>query len=85
LLWRGAADFVALKKTGVVILDGLRVNEARASPDCMIAFIGGDSAGERYVEWSFVSSNKKLVEKAKVDGIMGSFRRFRVTNMSSFP
>lgn len=45
----------------------------KASKDTRIAMVGGESFGQRFVEWNFVSSQKELIEQAKQDWKDGKF------------
>lgn len=47
----------------------------KAEEDCLLALIGGEAFGKRYVEWNFVSSRKERIEQAKADWKDGKFPR----------
>ena len=66
--------------SGKVIIKDTQLNSAQmaifddpkgvvfeATEDSTIAIIGGESVGERFVEWNFVASDKALISKAKDD------------------
>lgn len=50
--------------------DGVRVE---AITDARIALVGGESVGQRFIEWNFVSSSKERIEQAKRDWVAGRF------------
>nr|MBV6631088.1 pirin family protein [Oceanococcus sp. HetDA_MAG_MS8] len=50
--------------------DGVRVE---AVADARIALVGGESVGQRFIEWNFVSSSKERIEQAKRDWVAGRF------------
>lgn len=45
----------------------------KAEEDCLLALIGGEAFGKRYVEWNFVSSRKERIVQAKEDWKAGNF------------
>ncbi|MBB3060079.1 pirin family protein [Microbulbifer rhizosphaerae] len=47
--------------------------EVEAREDCLLALIGGESLGERYVDWNFVSSRKERIDRARADWENGNF------------
>ena len=38
-----------------------------AKSDCILMLLGGESLGERFIWWNFVSSRKERIEQAKAD------------------
>ncbi len=46
-----------------------------AQSDCRVMVIGGESVGERYVWWNFVSSSRSRIEEAKKLWESGGFKR----------
>lgn len=47
----------------------------KATQDSRIALIGGDSVGQRFIDWNFVSSTKERIEVAKEDWRAGRFTK----------
>lgn len=47
--------------------------EIEAKEDCLLALIGGEPVGQRYVDWNFVSSRKDRIERARADWASGKF------------
>ena len=44
-----------------------------ATEDSLIALVGGEPLGKRYIEWNFVSSRKERIDQAKADWKAGRF------------
>jgi len=44
-----------------------------ATRDSRIAVVGGESLGQRYIDWNFVSSRRERIEQAKQDWKAGRF------------
>lgn len=44
-----------------------------ADTDARIALIGGESVGERFIDWNFVSSRKERIEQARADWRAGRY------------
>ena len=44
-----------------------------ANTDTRIALVGGETIGQRYIDWNFVSSSKARIEQAKEDWRAGRF------------
>ncbi|GHG61862.1 hypothetical protein GCM10010919_06730 [Alishewanella longhuensis] len=44
-----------------------------AKTDTRIALVGGETIGQRYIDWNFVSSSKARIEQAKEDWRAGRF------------
>lgn len=44
-----------------------------ATRDSRIAIVGGESLGDRYMEWNFVSSRRERIEQAKIDWTTHAF------------
>ncbi|AHE98814.1 pirin [Thioalkalivibrio paradoxus ARh 1] len=44
-----------------------------ADTDARIALIGGESVGERFIDWNFVSSRKERIEQARADWRAGLY------------
>jgi len=57
----------------MALLDATNGISITAQADCIIAVIGGDSVGKRYMEWNFVSSDAAKIEQAKRDWQAGNF------------
>ncbi|WP_226702964.1 pirin family protein [Microbulbifer elongatus] len=47
--------------------------EIEAREDCLLALIGGEPVGQRFVDWNFVSSRKDRIECARADWVNGNF------------
>ncbi|UTA46947.1 pirin family protein [Simiduia sp. 21SJ11W-1] len=47
----------------------------KATTDCRIALVGGESVGPRYIDWNFVSSSKNRITQAKADWVAGNFAK----------
>ena len=47
--------------------------EIEAKEDCLLALIGGEPVGRRFVDWNFVSSRKDRIERARADWANGNF------------
>lgn len=59
----------------LVVLSAETELEVCASTDCQLALIGGESIGQRFIEWNFVSSSKARIEQAKADWQAGRFAK----------
>ena len=44
-----------------------------ARQDALVALIGGESVGSRFMEWNFVSSRKERIAQAREDWQNGAF------------
>ncbi|WP_105102885.1 pirin family protein [Microbulbifer pacificus] len=49
--------------------------EVEAVEDCRIAIIGGESLGQRFIDWNFVSSRKERIAQAIEDWRAGRFEK----------
>lgn len=47
----------------------------RALSNAKIIVIGGDSLGERYIDWNFVATDKDLIEQARADWVAQRFAK----------
>lgn len=74
-LARGAVTLngAAIEEFTMAILDDSAGLTLEATEDCRLALIGGETLGERFVEWNFVSSRKSRIEQAKQDWRDGRF------------
>lgn len=59
----------------MVVLDNPQGVVIEATQDSRIAVIGGDSLGQRFIDWNFVSSRKERIEQAKDDWTQGRFAK----------
>ena len=69
---------VTLKETSLAAHSMAILNDdpevtIRAVKDSIIAVIGGDPLGKRYMEWNFVASEQALITQAKADWKAGRF------------
>lgn len=56
-----------------------------AKKETQLAIIGGAPVGERFMEWNFVASSKKRIEKAKQDWKEGNFPTIPDDNKEFIP
>jgi len=52
-----------------------KASKITAKSDVRLAIIGGSPLGKRYIDWSFVSSNKERIDQAKQDWEAGRFAK----------
>ena len=57
----------------MAILDNKEAITLEATADCRLALIGGETLGDRFIEWNFVSSRKERIAQAKQDWKEGHF------------
>lgn len=63
-----------LEQTQMAIFDNTKGIKFKANTRSSIAIIGGDSIGNRFIEWNFVSTQKQLISQAKQDWQEGLFK-----------
>ncbi|WP_150466477.1 pirin family protein [Francisella sp. SYW-9] len=59
----------------MLIMDTQGMSRLTALLDSQIVIIGGDKLSYRFIEWNFVSSNRKRIDKAKADWLNGKFKK----------
>ncbi len=57
----------------MAIFEDQATGQLHATSDCRLVFIGGESLGERHIEWNFVASDPALIAQAKADWLAGRF------------
>jgi redox-sensitive bicupin YhaK (pirin superfamily) len=57
----------------MAILDQSEDFTVEATTDARLAFIGGEKLSKRFIDWSFVSSDKERIKKARADWKEGRF------------
>ena len=62
-----------LEAHSMAILDGSSGVEVMATQDSVIALVGGEAIGPRYMEWNFVATDKALIDRAKENWKAGHF------------
>jgi redox-sensitive bicupin YhaK (pirin superfamily) len=65
----------AVREHSMAVLDSSPTLTITASADSRIALIGGESLGERYIDWNFVSSRKERIQQARQDWKEGRFAK----------
>ncbi len=63
----------SIEQYNMVILGNQTGVSITATEDSLIALVGGEPLGKRYIEWNFVSSRKERIEQAKADWKAGRF------------
>lgn len=67
------ANYKIINKHQMLYLKKDELYEIKAEKNCKIIIIGGNRLTERYLDWNFVSSSKRRIEKAKQDWKNGNF------------
>lgn len=63
----------SIEQHNMVILGNQTGVSITATEDSLIALVGGEPLGKRYIEWNFVSSRKERIDQAKADWKAGRF------------
>lgn len=74
-LAKGSATLngTAIEEFSMAVLTQEKGLTIEATSDCRLALIGGQTLGERFVDWNFVSSSKERIQQAREDWKAGCF------------
>lgn len=78
-------DGAELAPTQMIVFDGFAQAVLEATAPSVLMLLGGESVGERFIEWNFVSSSKERIEQAKADWRAGRMKLPDADNKEFIP